>query len=123
MKSLSELQAFILKEYNVELRFVEDVIQDLKAINKGHRQTVLLEIVRRAKQGPLFKPEGVADSLHGELHGFAKIKSKSLSVRIIYRPVKSKPIKMEIIAIGPKDKEKAYRMAAERLDRFLKEMN
>ena len=123
MKSISVLQTFILKEYNVELRFVEDVIQDLKAINKGHRQTVLLEIVRRAKQGPLFKPEGVADSLHGELHGFAKIKSKSLSVRIIYRPVKSKPIKMEIIAIGPKDKEKAYRMAAERLDRFLKEMN
>jgi mRNA interferase RelE/StbE len=29
---------------------------------------------------------------------------------------------MEIIAIGPRDKEKAYRMAAERLQKFFMEM-
>lgn len=122
MKTLEDLQELILEKYNVELRFVEDVKQDIKAINKGHRQTILLEILRRAKQGPLFKPDGVAESLHGDLHGFAKIKSKSLNIRIIYRPVEGQPIRMEIIAIGPRDKEKAYRMAAERLQKFFMEM-
>lgn len=122
MKTLEDLQEIILEKYNVELRFVEDVKQDIKAINKGHRQTILLEILRRAKQGPLFKPDGVAESLHGDLHGFAKIKSKLLNIRIIYRPVEGQPIRMEIIAIGPRDKEKAYRMAAERLQKFFMEM-
>lgn len=122
MKTLEDLQEIILEKYNVELRFVEDVKQDIKAINKGHRQTILLEILRRAKQGPLFKPDGVAESLHGDLHGFAKIKSKSLNIRIIYRPVEGQPIRMEIIVIGPRDKEKAYRMAAERLQKFFMEM-
>lgn len=122
MKTLEDLQEIILEKYNVELRFVEDVKQDIKAINKGHRQTILLEILRRAKQGPLFKPDGVAESLHGDLHGFAKIKSKSLNIRIIYRPVEGQPIRMEIIAIGPRDKERAYRMAAERLQKFFMEM-
>ncbi|MCZ0757049.1 type II toxin-antitoxin system RelE family toxin [Anoxybacillus sp. J5B_2022] len=122
MKTLEDLQEIILEKYNVELRFVEDVKQDIKAINKGHRQTILLEILRRAKQGSLFKPDGVAESLHGDLHGFAKIKSKSLNIRIIYRPVEGQPIRMEIIAIGPRDKEKAYRMAAERLQKFFMEM-
>lgn len=123
MKTLEDLQELILEKYNVELRFVEDVKQDIKAINKGHRQTVLLEILRRAKQGPLFKPDGVAESLHGDLHGFAKIKAKSLNIRIIYRPVEGQPIRMEIIAIGPRDKKKAYRMAAERLQKFFMEMD
>ena len=123
MKTLEDLQELILEKYDVELRFVEDVKQDIKAINKGHRQTILLEILRRAKQGPLFKPDGVAESLHGDLHGFAKIKSKSLNIRIIYRPVEGQPIRMEIIAIGPRDKEKAYRMAAERLQKFFMEMD
>ncbi|WAA12818.1 type II toxin-antitoxin system RelE family toxin [Fervidibacillus halotolerans] len=113
---------FILENFNVELRFVEDVKQDLKAINKGHRQTVLYEILRRAKQGPLFKPNGVAESLQGDLHGFAKIKSNSLNIRIIYRPVEGQPVKMEIIAIGPRDKKRAYKMAAERLEKFFMEM-
>ncbi|WP_027724887.1 type II toxin-antitoxin system RelE family toxin [Tuberibacillus calidus] len=123
MKTLEELQAFILEKYQVDLRFVDDVKQDIKAINKGHRQTVLLEILRRAKQGPLFKPDGVAESLHGDLHGFAKIKSKSLNIRIIYRPVEGSPVRMEVIAIGPRDKRKAYRMAAERIQKFLQQMD
>ncbi len=123
MKTVEDLQALVLEKYNIDLRFVEDVKQDIKAINKGHRQTVLLEILRRAKQGPLFKPDGVAESLHGGLHGFAKIKSNSLNIRIIYRPIEGQPIRMEVIAIGPRDKDKAYRLAAERLQKFFREMD
>ncbi|MED4487296.1 hypothetical protein P9246_11170 [Aeribacillus pallidus] len=123
VKTLEDLQALVLEKYNVDLRFVEDVKQDIKAINKGHRQTVLLEILKRAKQGPLFKPDGAAESLHGDLHGFARIKSKLLNIRVIYRQVEGRPIRMEVIAIGPRDRKKAYRMAAERLQKFFMEMD
>lgn len=123
MKTLEDLQKIIIEKYGVELKFTEEVKKDLKAVNKGKRQSILLEILRRAKNGPLFKPDGVAESLHGSLTGFAKIKSKSLNVRIIYRPVNDVPIRMEIIAIGPRDKRRAYKLAMERLDRFFAEMD
>ncbi|MCA0970815.1 hypothetical protein LCM20_09455 [Halobacillus litoralis] len=122
MKTLEDLQRIILDKYNVEVKFTEEVKKDLKSVNKGKRQSILLEILRRAKNGPLFKPEGVAESLHGQLNGFAKIKSKSLNIRIIYRPVDHQPIRMEIIAIGPRDKKKAYKLAMERLDQFYDKM-
>lgn len=122
MKTLEDLQTYILEKYGVELKFTDDVKKDLKAINKRKRQAILLQILRCAKNGPLFKPKGVAESLHGNLNGFAKIKSISLNIRIIYRPIDDKPIRMDVIAIGPRDKEKDYRLAAERLHRFCQEM-
>ncbi|AIF44538.1 type II toxin-antitoxin system RelE/ParE family toxin [Virgibacillus sp. SK37] len=123
MKTLKDLQGIILEKYNVEVKFTEAVRKDLKSVNKGKRQEILLEILRRAKKGPLFKPNGLAESLHVNLNGFARIKSKSLNIRIVYRPVEDEPILMEIIAIGPRDKEKAYKLAMERLDKFFEEMN
>lgn len=123
MKTLENLQSIIIEKYGVELKFTEEVKKDLKAINKGKRQSILLEILRRAKTGPLFKPDGIAESLHGSLNGFAKIKSKSLNIRIVYRPVDDVPIRMEVIAIGPRDKMIAYKLAMERLDRFYAEMD
>lgn len=107
-----------MNKYNVELKFAPEVVKDIKAINKGHRTAVLALIIKRAKQGPLFIPDGVAETLHGNLHGFAKIKSNSLKISIIYRPIKNEIVRMEIIAIGPKDKEKAYELAANRLKKF-----
>lgn len=118
ISNLEELSKFIFEKYNIELKFVPEVQKDIKAINKGNRTAVLAEIIRRAKQGPLFTPDGVAETLHGNLHGFAKINSNSLKIRIVYRPVKDDPIRMEVIAIGPRDKERAYIMAAERLKYF-----
>lgn len=56
----------------------------------------------------------MAKSLNGGLNG-AKIKSKSLNIRVIYRSVPSHTIRMELIAIGPREKKKVYMMAAERL--------
>lgn len=120
VRNLEELSRYLLETLNVELKFATGVVKDIKAINKGHRTAVLALIIKRAKQGPLFVPEGVAETLHGNLHGFAKIKSNALKIRIIYRPVKNGVIRMEIIAIGPRDKEKAYRLAAERLEGFFR---
>lgn len=115
--NLDTLVQFLIEQYNVELRFIPEIIQDLKGINKGSRTSILALIIRRAKQGPLFVPDGVAKSLHGKLSGTARIKSKSINVRCIYRPVKSTMIRMELIAIGPRDKKKAYTLAAERLEK------
>mgnify|MGYP006961609620 FL=1 len=42
---------------------------------------------------------------------------------MIYRQVEGRPIRMEVIAIGPRDRKKAYRMAAERLQKFFMEMD
>lgn len=115
--NLDTLVQFLIEQYNVELRFIPEIIQDLKGINKGSRTSILALIIRRAKQGPLFVPDGVAKSLHGKLSGTARIKYKSINVRCIYRPVKSTMIRMELIAIGPRDKNKAYILAAERLEK------
>ncbi len=109
VRNLEELSKYILEKYNIELKFVPDVHKDIKAINKGNRTTVLAEIIRRTKQGPLFSPKGVAETLHGNLHELAEIKSNSLKIRIVYRPVDDDPIRMEVIFIGPRDKEMAYR--------------
>ncbi len=66
---------------------------------------------------PLFVPDGVDQSLHGKLHGYAKIKPKVLNLRIIYRPIcHDDYVTMEIIAIGPRDHNKVYSVAAERLN-------
>lgn len=121
--NLEDLSNLLIEKYNVELCFIEEVKRDIKAINKGKRTSVLKMIIQRAQQGPLFIPDGVAKSLHGELSGFAKIKSKHLNTRVVYRPVEGSPIRMEIVAIGPRDKDKAYKLAAQRLIKFFEEMN
>lgn len=42
---------------------------------------------------------------------------------MIYRPVKKgNLIEMQVIAIGPRDKNKVYKKAQERLDTFFKEV-
>jgi mRNA interferase RelE/StbE len=123
MNTIEKFKQQLLQKYGVEIRFSKNAAQDFKKINKGKRPDILLAIVRRAKNGPLFKPKGIAEPLRAPLHSFAKIKLKASNERIIYRPVQiENRVIMEIIAIGPRDKEKAYRLAAERLIRFLNEM-
>lgn len=116
IKSLADLQNFLLKKYHVKLSLTPSAIADLKAINKGSRSNVLLLILRRVEEGAAFVPDGVARSLHGKLRGYAKIKPKSLNLRIIYRPVRQDDyLSMEVIAIGPRNKDKVYLKATERL--------
>jgi mRNA interferase RelE/StbE len=63
----------------------------------------------------------------GPLIGFTKNKPKAMSLRIVYRPVESQKlggeIRMEVIAIGPKDREEVYDMAAVRVAQFKVEMS
>lgn len=104
----------LFNEYNVELSFHPGALKDLKK-HRNQIPLILELIIRRAKQGALLKPQGVAESLNSPLHNCAKIKHKSSGIRIIYQPVKKDVIQMKIIAIGPRDKMEAYKRAEDRV--------
>lgn len=113
----------VLAECRVSVRFGHDAMNDLLSFDKSIQETLLALICARAMRDPLFKPNGIAESLHGDLHGFSKIKPKHLGLRIVYRPVqKDRQTGMEIVAIGLRDREKVYRQAALRVAKFTEEM-
>lgn len=115
-KTLQEFVSFLWDKYHVKLTFHPGVSKDFKSINKGSRTDALALIKRQIEQGPLFIPDGVAQSLHGQLSGYAKIKQTSLNLRVIYKPIKqSGYVEMYVLAIGPRDREMAYQIAAGRL--------
>lgn len=113
----------LLAETNVEVYFGSDAVQDLKGYRKEIK-LILALIVKQAKKGPLIKPNGAGEPLSGELVGFTKIKPKALSLRVVYRPTEmaNGTIRMEIIAIGPKNREEVYELAARRVISFHDEM-
>lgn len=112
----------LLGPLRVEVVLGEQAVHDLKGYRK-QIHTILALIVAQAKKGPLIKPNGYGEPLLGPLWGFTKIKPKALSLRIVYRPVTlDDTIRMEIIAIGPRDKDQVYEMAVKRLVDFRKEM-
>ncbi|MCO7177178.1 hypothetical protein ACFP7A_14145 [Sporolactobacillus kofuensis] len=114
--NLKEFQLYVREEFNVEMTLHEKVVADLKAINKGSRNSILAVIVRRIREGVQFVPDGVAKSLEGKLSGYAKIKPRAMNLRVVYRPIVHKDyIEMYLLAIGPRDHKKVYQMAAERL--------
>lgn len=116
----------LLAEKKVEVKFSRNALSDYRSYTEGMRRNIVALILRQAlKKNSLLKPEGNGEPLYNELTGFAKIKPKALSLRIVYRATKldNEIIRMEIIAIGPRDKEKVYQMAVERLVSFRKEMS
>lgn len=113
-----------LRAHHVQVYFTKESRADLNSYDKRLKETIIALIVRQGIRGPLFKPKGMGVPLRNELKGFAKIKPKRLGLRIVYRPVVQKQmIRMEIIAIGPRDKEKVYQLAAKRLATFYAQMS
>ncbi len=114
-----------LGKYNVKVKFSKNSLSDYKSYPEGTRKLIVALILKQGtKKNPLLKPEGHGEPLYNKLAGFAKIKPKALSMRIIYRPREIESIvRMEIIAIGPRNKDKVYEMAAKRLSAFIEEMD
>jgi mRNA interferase RelE/StbE len=114
----------LLGPYNVVVALGEEAVDDLKSYQK-ELNTILALIVAQARKGPLLKPDGCGEPLIGALLGFTKIKPRAMSLRIVYRPVELRTgvIRMEIIAIGPRDKDKVYELATRRAVEFRKEMD
>lgn len=113
----------LLGPYNCIVKFGKSAESDFKGYNKEQQEKILALIIRRGKNGPLIKPNGLGEPLLGELYGFAKIKPKKMGIRIVYRPIEqSKYVRMEIIAIGPRDRDKVYDIAVRRVIQFKEEM-
>jgi mRNA interferase RelE/StbE len=113
----------LLKPYRVEVHFTKESLNDLSSYDKNQQEKITALIIKRGMKGPLIKPQGIGEPLRDELKGYTKIKPKNMALRIVYRPVvNDEMIRMEIIAIGPRDKEKVYRLAAKRLQSFEQQM-
>lgn len=108
-----------LRPYRVQVWFSKESLDDLNTYDKNQQELIVALILKRAKNGPLLKPFGIGKPLRNKLKGFTKIKAKSMALRIVYRPVKlGEDVRMELIAIGPRDKQKVYLLAAKRLQSF-----
>lgn len=112
----------VLAPFNVEVRFGAKALEDLQGYKKQQQNQIVALIIAQGMKGPLIRPDGLGHPLHGELVGFAKIKPKHLGLRIVYRPKKNGGILMEVIAIGPRDSNQVYKVAAQRLIEFKMEM-
>jgi mRNA interferase RelE/StbE len=114
----------LLEEYSVAVNFSEPAVKDLAGYDQSTREYIIALIIKRARSGPLIRPKGVGKPLGKKLAGFTAIKSGQLNIRIVYRPVElSDRIVMQVIAIGPRDKEAVYRKAVHRLYEFANEMD
>lgn len=117
---LEQLNELLLEKFKTQVMFTSNAMQDYKSFSPGKRNDVLKLILKQAEKGALLKPDGNGKRCEGELHDFGKIKSKSLNLRIIYRPVLQENgiVRMNIVAIGPRDNAEIYKMAIERLTKL-----
>jgi mRNA interferase RelE/StbE len=114
---IAKLNRLLLEKYQTQVMFTANARQDYKSFSAGKRQDILKLIIKQAEKGALLKPDGNANRCEGALHEYAKIKSKSLNLRVIYKPVKLDTgiVRMDIIAIGPRDDLQVYKMAIKRI--------
>ena len=115
MDSIDQLNHFLMA-LKVQVKLFRGAEQDFKAFNKNQKVTILALILKQIEKNPLLRPDGNGIPLHGSLHGFAKIKSKSTSLRIIYKPsMTNEYLELQIIAIGPRERDEVYLKAIQRL--------
>lgn len=122
MTEIDKLNQHLLT-YKTRVLFSKNSMRDYKSYPKGTKNAILALILKQAQKGARFKPEGNGNQLDPPLHKFAKIKPKAISLRIVYRPVdKEDIVEMQIIAIGPRDRNDVYELAKKRMGEFFKEM-
>lgn len=120
MSSRFEMLDQLLSQFGTRVVFTQEALKDYKSLSQSSRQIILEMIAKQAQKGARLKPDGTGVRLRAPLHFFGKIKRTSANLRIIYRPtdLKDGSLQMEIIAIGPRDKDEVYKAAEERLSRF-----
>ncbi len=106
-----------LERLAIAVQFTPGAARDFRTYHKDQKRAILALILKQAEKNPRMKPGGCGIPLHGELHGLVKIKSKATSLRVVYRPIERPDgtAVMEIIAIGPREREEVYRLAAQRI--------
>lgn len=117
---LNKLEQQLLT-YQTTVKFSENALSDFKSFDAHTKKIILALILSQAKRGARFRPDGNGIWWSGELYEFAKIKRTNTSLRIVYRPVGNDRIEMQILAIGPRDRDKVYEIAKKRRIAFLRE--
>lgn len=114
-----------LAAHNAKVAFSKNALADFKSLSVHSKSVVLALIVSQAQRGADFKPVGNGKRLESPLHYFAKIKKTSTSLRVVYRPVVDDDgiVEMQLIVIGPRDREEVYKMAEKRLQSFFAEFD
>ncbi|ECO1678064.1 hypothetical protein [Peribacillus frigoritolerans] len=109
---------------NTTVFFAHHAAGDFKSFSQGKKKQVIALIIKQSQKGALLRPDGNGIRLRGKLKEFGKIKNKAINIRIIYRPVELNDgkIEMQIIAIGPRDREEVYDKAKDRLIAFFDEL-
>jgi mRNA interferase RelE/StbE len=106
-----------LASIRIRVRFTRYAQKDFKAYSKGQQAEIMVLIVKQAEKNPRMRPHGNGKPLGEDLVGLCKIKSKATGLRVIYRPIEEEDgmVTMEIIAIGPRDRNEVYRKTSQRL--------
>lgn len=107
-----------LAKFQTSVTFSKNALNDFKSFDPHNKKVILALIISQAKRGANFRPDGNGIRLRDTLNEFAKIKRTSTSLRVIYKPVENGLIDMQILAIGPRDRDKVYQVAKKRLTAF-----
>ena len=112
LSTVEKIKAALLN-HNVELYIHDDVVKDFKKMDHYNISIMIALILKRAQLGLSIPP---AEPLNKDLTGYAKIKNRKYPFRGVYKSkvLENGRIAMYLIAIGPKDNEKVYKVATGR---------
>ncbi|MBS1257195.1 MAG: hypothetical protein MAG551_00231 [Candidatus Scalindua arabica] len=102
--------------YKVEL--IPDALNDFDALDKSVKKQIAKKIDSLSENPLLGKPLGNKFGIN--LTGFYKLYVAKKKYRIVYHLIGDCLEVIEIIAIGKRNKEEIYKLAASRLKKFLK---
>jgi mRNA interferase RelE/StbE len=94
---------------NYQLKFDRDALKEWKKLDGSIKEEFKKALTRRLKS-----PVVESSRLHGNLSNCFKIKSKSSGYRLIYT-VDGEEVVVTVLAIGERDKLKAYNAARKRI--------
>lgn len=104
----------LLLIHNVELFVHDDLEKDLKKFDPSNLKIMIALVLKRVEKGLTIPP---AEPLSGsDLNGYAKIKDRTFPYRGVYtfKEIDNGRMAMYLIAVGPKEKDKVYDIAASR---------
>ena len=96
-------------DQNYQLKFDRDALKEWKKLDGSIKEEFKKALSRRLKS-----PVVESARLHGNLSNCFKIKSKSSGYRLIYTVVEAEVVVI-VLAVGERDKQRAYIAARKRI--------
>ena len=104
-----------------ELAFLDEALDDLKALDGSVRKRVI-KAIEKTRTNPLPKSEGGYGNPLGNKHSFdltglLKIKLRADGIRVVYKLVRQDDL-MLIVVVSVRSDDEVYETAAERRNRY-----